>query len=204
MPGSFPYFLADGDEELQYLRKFKGWFLAMGIATMVLGVLAIGYPVIATLATVEFVGALLIVAGIVEVVSSFWARRMGGFLQRVVCGFLSLFLGVVMTDRPLLAATGYTLVMAFFFFASGVLRVAFGLSQRFSGWGWGVLSGLVTLILGILIWRDLPETALWVIGTFVGIDLLFNGWSWVMLGLAVRNFPSEIKPVQGSENLAKA
>jgi uncharacterized membrane protein HdeD (DUF308 family) len=203
VPGNFPYFLSERTEELKNLRLFRRWFLALGITMIVIGTLAIGYPVAATLVTVEFIGVLLIMAGIVEVASSIWARRMGSFLQRIVCGLLYLFLGVVMIDRPLLAATGYTLVMAVFFFAAGLFRIAFGLSQRFSGWGWVVLSGIVTLILGILIWRDLPEAALWVIGTFVGIDLLFNGWSWVMLGLAARSIPSSTTPAEDGTHLAK-
>jgi uncharacterized membrane protein HdeD (DUF308 family) len=203
MAGNFPYFLADGEKELPYLRKCKNLFLALGLAMIVIGTLAIGYPVVATLLTVEFIGVLLIVAGIVEIVSCIWARRLGSFLQHIVCGLLYLFLGVVMLDRPLLAATGYTLVMAFFFFAAGLFRVAFGLSQRFSGWGWVVLSGSISLILGVMIWRDLPEAALWVIGTFVGIDLLFNGWSWVMLGLAARNILTETKFAEERAQLAK-
>ena len=81
-------------------------------------------------------------------------------------------------------------MLAVFFVAAGVLRVGHALSRRFSGWGWTLLSGAVTLLLGVLIWRDFPESALWVIGTFVGIDLVFNGLSWVMLGLAARALPS--------------
>lgn len=130
-------------------------------------------------------------------------HRLGSLILRIVCGLLYLYLGVVMLDRPLLAATGYTLVMAFFFFASGLVRVALGLSRRFSGWGWVVLSGTVSLVLGVMIWRDLPEAALWVIGTFVGIDLLFNGWSWVMLAAAVRSIPLDTVAADDPQRLAK-
>ena len=202
MPGNFPYFLSDCKEELENVRQNKSWFLVMGIALIVVGTLAIGYPIAATLVTVEFFGVLLVFVGIAEVCSCFWARRHGGFLLRVVSGLLSLFLGVLMLDRPLLAATGYTLVMAVFFFAGGLFRIAFGLSHRFSGWGWVVLSGAVTLFLGILIWRELPEAALWVIGTFVGIDFLFGGWSWVMLGLAARSIPVDAPTTNDRPHLA--
>jgi uncharacterized membrane protein HdeD (DUF308 family) len=194
MPTSFPYFLSDATEELQNLHRSRGWFIALGILLIVVGVLAIGYPIAATVATVEFFGVLLLVAGIVEVASIIWARRLGSLLQRIVVGLLYLFLGVVMLDRPLLAATGYTLVMAVFFAAAGLFRIAFALSRQFSGWGWVVLSGSVSLFLGVLIWRELPEAALWVIGTFVGIDLLFNGWTWVMLGLAAGTIPAHTTP----------
>jgi uncharacterized membrane protein HdeD (DUF308 family) len=62
--------------------------------------------------------------------------------------------------------------------------------ERFHGWGWVLANGIVTLILGVLIWREWPESALWVIGMFVGIDMLFAGWSWVMTALAVRSVPA--------------
>jgi uncharacterized membrane protein HdeD (DUF308 family) len=194
MPTRFPYFLADGPEELQELRRSRGWFLALGVALAALGLLAIGYPVVATLVTVELIGFVLVVAGGFELASSFRARRLGSFLLRVLCGLLYLFLGVVMIDRPALGAAGYTLVLALFFVAAGVLRVVLALTQRFSGWGWVLAVGVVNLVLGVLIWRELPAAALWVIGTFVGIDLVFIGASWVMLGMAARSIPAPAAP----------
>jgi uncharacterized membrane protein HdeD (DUF308 family) len=190
MSTNFPYFLSGGDEESQHLRRNRGWFLALGAALVAAGAVAIGYPVAATLVTVEIVGVLLSVAGGVELASSFQARRVGSFLVRVLCGLLYMFLGLVMIDRPALGAAGYTLVLALFFVASGVLRVALALSQRFAGWGWVLVGGVVNLILGVLIWRELPVAAFWVIGTFVGIDLVFNGVSWVMLGAAAGSVPA--------------
>src|SRR5207253_4921622 len=126
----------------------------------------------------------------VEVASAFWARRWGGFFLHVLVGLLYFFVGLLLLDRPGLGATGYTLMLAVFFVFGGVSRIIFALGHRFSGWGWVLLNGVITLFLGILIWRELPEAALWVIGTFVGIELLFNGWSWVMLGLAARSMPA--------------
>jgi uncharacterized membrane protein HdeD (DUF308 family) len=194
MSANFPYFLSGGDEELHYLRRNRGWFLALGAVLVAAGVLAIGYPVAATLVSVELIGVVLAVAGVFELASSFQARRLGSALVRVVCGLLYVFLGLVMIDRPALGAAGYTLVLALFFFAAGVLRVALALSLRFSGWGWVLVGGVVSLVLGVLIWREMPAAALWVIGTFVGIDLVFNGVSWVMLGLAARSVPAPATP----------
>lgn len=190
MATNFPYFLADENHVFSHLRRRWGWFLALGILLIVAGLLAITYPVLATLTTVEVFGFLLLFGAGAEIVSSFWAMRWGGFFLHLLCGLLYLFIGAVILDRPGLGAAGYTLMLAVFFVASGLFRVVFALSQRFSGWGWTLFSGVISLILGVMIWRNLPEAALWVIGTFVGIDLLFIGWSWVMLGLAVRSIPS--------------
>lgn len=191
MATNFPYFLAEEKESLPNLRRRWGWFLALGIFLIIVGVLAIQRPVVATLTVIEVLGFLLMFGAGAEIVSSFWARGWGGFFLHLLTGLLYLFVGAILLERPALAAAGYTLMLAVFFFASGLFRIVFALSQRFSGWGWTLLSGVVTLALGVLIWRDLPEAAFWVIGTFFGIDLLFIGWSWVMLGLAVRSVPAQ-------------
>jgi uncharacterized membrane protein HdeD (DUF308 family) len=191
MATNFPYFLAEEKEPLPNLRRRWGWFLALGIFLIVVGVLAIQRPVVATLTVVEVLGFLLVFGAGAEIVSSFWARGWGGFFLHLLTGLLYLFVGAILLERTELAAGGFTLMLAVFFFASGLFRIVFALTQRFSGWGWTVLSGVVTLALGVLIWRNLPEAAFWVIGTFFGIDLLFIGWSWVMLGLAVRSIPAQ-------------
>jgi uncharacterized membrane protein HdeD (DUF308 family) len=190
MSKTFPYFLSDVAEEVRHLRRSCCWFLAAGAALILVGVLAIGYPVAATVTTVEVFGALLLVGGAAEIAGGLWAHRWGGFFLHLLCGLLSLFVGVVLIDRPLIGAEVYTALLAVFFVATGLFRVFSSAGQRFSGWGWCLLSGAVTFLLGIMIWRQLPDSGLWVIGLFVGIDLVFNGWSWVMLGLAARSLPA--------------
>ena len=167
----------------------RNWacFLALGITLIIVGAIAIGYPVLATLATVTVVGVLLLIGAGVEVAGAFWASRWGGFFLHVFAGLLYLFVGAVILERPGLGAAGYTLLLAMFFVAAGLVRVVFAITHRFSGWGWALLSGAVSLILGIMIWREWPVSALWVIGTFVGIEMFFNGVSWVMLGMAARH-----------------
>lgn len=186
MSAGFPYFLSSDPNETATLRRNWGWVLALGVALTFVGGLAIAYPVAATVTTVELFGILLVLGGAVEVAGGLWAGRRNGFLLHILCGLLSAFLGIAILDRPLLGAAGYTLVLAVFFVASGLTRVVFALSRRFSGWGWVLLNGVIGVALGGAIWRELPEAALWVIGTFVGIDLVFNGLSWVMVAVAAR------------------
>ncbi len=75
----------------------------------------------------------------------------------ILCGILYLFAGVVLLERPLLGAAGYTLFLTMLFFAVGIVRIAGAILHRFSGWGWAVLSGCVSVLLAVLIWRDYPR-----------------------------------------------
>jgi uncharacterized membrane protein HdeD (DUF308 family) len=174
------------------LRASWGWLVALGVALVLLGFAAIGAPVVATFTTVTVFGVLLVVGGIVELASLVWVRQWGTFFHHVLSGLLYLFMGAILLERPGLGAAGYTLLLALFLVASGVARVAYALSHGGPGRGWTVLSGVVSFLLGVMIWRDLPEAALWVIGTFLGIELVFNGVSWLMLGLAARGLPGPV------------
>ena len=171
------------------LRANWGFLVALGLALVVVGFAAIGAPVVATLTTVTAFGILLLIGAAVELGSMVWVRRWSTAFHHLLSGLLYLLLGLIMVERPGLSAAGYTLVLAVFFVASGVARVAYAVGERAPGRGWTILSGAVAILLGVLIWRELPEAALWVIGTFVGIEFVFNGVTWVMLGLAVRKLP---------------
>src|SRR5262245_41151367 len=184
-----PFFTSTASEDLQGFRHNWGWIFGLGVALIIVGLVALGYPVATTVVTHEIFGILLRIAGVIEVCSCIWARRSGGFFQHLLSGLLYLFLGVVLVERPGIGAAVYTLLMAVFFVAAGLFRIVFALGHRFEGRALTVLSGVVALLLGIMIWRNLPEAALWVIGTFVGIELVFNGLTWVMLGLAARRIP---------------
>ncbi|MFO0851307.1 MAG: HdeD family acid-resistance protein [Gemmataceae bacterium] len=186
MTSAFPYFLSHLPEEVAALRRKWAAILALGVVMTVVGLLAIAYPAVATITTVQVFGVLLVIAGVSEIVGGLWAGRLGALALHVLCGLVALFVGAAILDNPLLGAKGYTLVLAVFFVAAGAARVVFALTQRFSGWGWVLLNGGVSLLLGMLIWRELPYSSLWAIGTFVGIDLMFNGLSWVMIAVAVR------------------
>jgi len=190
----FPNFLSGVTKDLQELRRNWGWFLVLGIALIVLGACAIGSAFTATLATVMTFGILVLVGGCVEVVSSFWARQWGGFFLHLLAGILYAVIGFLMVTRPLAAAAGLTLMLAALFFVGGMFRIIAALSHRFPGWGWVLLNGVVTLILGAMIWQEWPEASFWVIGLFLGIELVFDGMSWVMLALAVRNIPAPGAP----------
>jgi uncharacterized membrane protein HdeD (DUF308 family) len=104
----------------------------------------------------------------------------------VVNGVLGVVAGFILVLHPTSGAVVLTLLMAMFFMIGGLFRIITALLMRYPHWGWVLLNGLITLVLGVLILRQLPEAAVWIIGMFVGIDLIFCGWSWVMLALALR------------------
>ncbi|MCU0962186.1 MAG: HdeD family acid-resistance protein [Pirellulaceae bacterium] len=177
---------------LQELRKNWGWFLALGIILVVLGMIALGASVAMTLAGVFFFGWLLIVGGVLEAVHAFWREKgWGGFFIDLLTGILYVVVGFLLVANPAASALALTLLIAFFLMFGGLFRIVVAVAVRFHNWVWLLLHGVVNLLLGLLIWRQWPLSGLWVIGLFIGIDLLFNGWSLVMLGLAARKIPAD-------------
>lgn len=172
------------------LHRRWGWFLALGIALVILGLIAISASVLATLLSVAMIGWLLIIGGIGQVIHGFGTRGWRGFLASFLVGLIYIALGVLMVARPLASAASLTLVMAAFFIATGVIRIIEALTLRHGQWGWLLLNGLIALLLGGMIWSQWPVSALWVIGTFVGIEMLFAGWSYIMLAVMARRPPA--------------
>jgi uncharacterized membrane protein HdeD (DUF308 family) len=176
-------------EEYLRLHRCWLWFLILGIALVVVGLLAISadfLTVLTTLTTMFVLGVLLIAGGVVQIVNAFLARSWRGFFLHLLAGALHLVVGELMIEHPLMAAEALTLLLAAAFLVGGAMRIVVTLFDRFPGWGWVLLNGVITFLLGVMIWRQWPESSLWVIGLFVGIDLIFSGWSWVMLGLLVK------------------
>jgi uncharacterized membrane protein HdeD (DUF308 family) len=175
-------------DERASLRPLWWLFLALGLVSVIVGLLAISSAFVATLASVVVFGVLLLVAGITEIIHAVMMRHSRHFALHLLGATLYLVIGVFLLEDPVRAAAVLTLLLAASFFVGGVLRVLFSIIGRFPSWPWVLLNGVVDLILGVLIWRGWPESSLWVIGLFVGIDLLFHGWSWVILALAVRTY----------------
>ena len=174
------------DEQRNRLAA-KWWlFVGVGILAILLGAISIAAPLVATLTTAAVLGYLLLFGGLVEVGTAFGAAKWSGFFLQILVGVLHAFIGLLMVANPGLTAAAFTLMLAVFFFVGGTFRTTLAISERFPAWGWVAFNGVVTLLLGVLIWRQWPEASLWVIGTFVGIDLLFSGTNWVAWGFAFR------------------
>jgi uncharacterized membrane protein HdeD (DUF308 family) len=172
--------------DVEALRPSWGWLLALGIALLVLGAIALGSLPFVTAAYVLYLGFLLIASGIVSGIQAFRTRHWGGFFLALLIGILDVVVGFLMVTHVGETAAIMTLLLAVYFFVGGLFRIVVSLVLRFPQWGTSLLAGVVALLLGVSIWRQWPLDSFWVIGLFVGVELLFRGWSLVMLALAVR------------------
>jgi uncharacterized membrane protein HdeD (DUF308 family) len=179
--------MATSYDERISLRPLWWLFFILGLVSIFLGMVAIGSTFIATLASVLVFGVLLLIAGITEVIHAVMVRNLKGFALHLLAAGLYLIAGLFMLEDPVRAAEVLTLLLAASFLVGGGLRIIFSLVTRFHAWPWVLLNGVVDLVLGVLILNRWPGSSLWVIGLFVGIDLLFHGWSWVILALTVRS-----------------
>lgn len=173
------------------VQRNWGWFLALGILQIVLGMIALGESVLMTLFSVVMLGWLLIIGGISSIVHAFLERKWGGFIFDLLVGLFYAVAGFMMVANPGQAAVTLTLVISLFLMFGGVFRIAEALVGALPHRGWVFLNGVVTLALGIMIWRQWPLSGLWVIGLFVGIEMLLYGWSLVMLAIAAKNTRGE-------------
>jgi uncharacterized membrane protein HdeD (DUF308 family) len=173
-------------DERATLHRVRWLLFTLGLVSVLVGLLAISSKFITTLATVLVFGVLLVIAGITEVIHAVMVRNIRGFAMHLLAAVLYLITGLFMLENPDWAAAVLTLLLAASFLVGGLLRILFALVERFPAWPWVLLNGVVDLLLGALIWRGWPETSFWVIGLFVGIDLLLHGWSWMILALTLR------------------
>ncbi len=174
-------------QPLAVLHHVRGWFTAAGVALIALGVMAVALPFVFTLAFDYLIGALLVAGGAVYGVHAVQTRRWTGALWRLVVAALYVVAGVVVVTHPLTGALALTLTLSAFLLAAGVSRLVLARHLHpHAGWGWTVASGILSILLGGLLLIGWPSTALWAIGLYVGVDLLFAGWSFVTLALPAR------------------
>lgn len=171
------------------LRKRWGWLLALGILFIVLGTVALGMSVAVTVATVFVFGVLLAIGGAFQVVQAFKYNGWQSTLLHLVIALLYLGVGVMMITEPVLGSMALTAFLGAAFVATGVLRIVMGfqLKKIGIGWGWAVFAGIVSLVLGGMILFQWPVSALWVIGMLIAIEMIFHGWSYVMMALALKS-----------------
>ena len=173
----------------QSVREHWVLFLIEGAVLVVLGLLAIVIPPIATIAVTIFLGWLFLISGIVGLITTFWARHAPGFWWSLASAVLAILVGVILLGWPLTGVFSLTLVLIVFFMLEGIASIMFALEHRnqLSGrWGWMLASGIVDLILATLILIGLPGTAAWAIGLLVGINMLFGGSSMIAMALHAR------------------
>lgn len=168
-------------------RDKWGWFVALGVLLLILGGVAFGNLFIATVASVYFVGWLMLMAGIIEIIHAFGVKSWGRFFYWLLSGLLYAVAGFFAFDNPLLASTVLTFLLAVALVASGALRAWVGYQHRAErGSGWIITAGVVTVLAGLVIAMGWPVNSLWVLGLFLAIDLIFQGWTFIAFGLMLK------------------
>jgi len=173
-------------QAIAQLKKNSSWYLLLGIGLIILGSLAVIFSYYSTVFSVIYLGLLLIAVGGFEIFQAFKVSRWSTFFLDLILGILFIVGGIFMVIDPTVNAINLTLFLAIFFVVSGILKVIFAYSKDIPHKFWLVLNGVLTFILGLLIWKQWPYSGLWVIGMFVGIDSIFTGWTWIMLSLAAK------------------
>ncbi|OYW49478.1 MAG: HdeD protein [Rhizobiales bacterium 17-65-6] len=188
MPTSFPTPGGSVRDQLTALRAGWGWFVALGVAFVILGFVALAHLLVSTVATALYVGALVLVGGIVQVMHAFRIKEWGRFLFWLLSGLLYVVAGGLIVYEPLFAAGVITLMIGVSLVVGGLFRVWVGISSRpSSGWGFIVFAGAITFLLGLEIIAGWPVNSPIILGLFLGIDLIINGVMTLMFGLALRN-----------------
>jgi uncharacterized membrane protein HdeD (DUF308 family) len=169
------------------LRAKSGWIVALGAVYVIAGLIALASVAMATVASVLVVGVMMIVAGVAEVINAFQIKSWGKFLLWALLGVLYIIAGFVTFENPLLAAVLLTLMLGASLVASGIMRIFLSFSmKRETPWIWVALSGVITLLLGLLILARWPINSVYILGLFLGIDLIMAGAGWIGLGFGLR------------------
>jgi uncharacterized membrane protein HdeD (DUF308 family) len=179
-----PFGTASG---LDRLRGKSGWIIVLGVVYAIAGFVALGSVITATGVSVFVVGIMMMIAGVAQVINAFQVKTWGGFFLWALLGALYIIAGFATFENPVLAAAVLTLTLGVALIASGIARItlAFGLKAQMP-WIWIVVSGVITLLLGSMILAHWPVSSLYVLGLFLGVDLVFAGTGWIGLGLTLR------------------
>ena len=172
------------------ITRASGWLIAMAVAFIILGIFAIVEPGVAGLAVALLVGWLLIFGGGAHLLAIF-SGGIGCAIWQAILGIIYVIGGIYFLTHPLLGLRTLTLFLAGILLAGAVSEfIAYFQRRSEGGAAWMLLNGLITLILGAMIWRHWPSSSVWAIGTLVGVNLLMTGFSRLMLGIAARKLAS--------------
>lgn len=170
------------------IRENWGWFLALGIALMIGGIILIAAPLATSIAVTLLIAAVLFIGGLVQIYNAFKTQGTSSFLWNLVTGLIAVIGGIVIYVNPLAGTFALTLVIAAIFAAQGISQILLAFKLRpHEGWVWVLIAGLVALAAGVMIWMDLPGSAAWALGLIAGISVLVNGWSYIAIALAARS-----------------
>jgi uncharacterized membrane protein HdeD (DUF308 family) len=172
---------------INIVRHASTWSIVWGVFLIILGMLAISSPMLAAVAVNTVIAWLIVFAGVVHVVVAFHSHRAGSVIWKLLVGIAYLGFGFYLLLHPLLGVASLTLVLASLFVIEGILNIVLFFRMRsVSGSSWVLIDGIITLVLGLMIYLQWPSSSAWAIGTLVGISMIISGVTRVMLSFAVR------------------
>ena len=170
------------------LQRSWGWLLGLGVLFVVLGFIGLGMTVGLTLVSILFIGALFIIAGLVQIVDVFKSHHWKGVVGHALIAVLYIIGGGLIIHDPVLASAVITALIAWTLIIIGITRLIMAIVLRHgTGWAWMLFAGLCAIVLGGLILMQWPYSALWIIGMFIAIELIVNGWTYIFMALGMRN-----------------
>jgi uncharacterized membrane protein HdeD (DUF308 family) len=179
-----------------FVRQASTWSILWGVSLVIVGMVAVASPFLAAVAVNVLIAWLITMAGAIHIVLAFHAHRAGSVIWKLLVGLAYLFFGIYLITHPLLAVASLTLVLASLFLIEGVLdTVLFFQIRSMRGSSWVLIDGVITLLLGLMIYMQWPSSSAWAIGTLVGVSMIISGVTRVLLSLAVRKAvtaPSEL------------
>ncbi len=165
-----------------------GWFVALGAGELILGGIASANLLAANLTSVLVIGALMVVAGVFQIVHAFSVRGLRGFLFWLLAGIVYAAAGAIILTDPLLASFSLSLVVCVFLLVAGATRIWAGFHMRpAAGWRWIVAAGVLTFCVGVVLIAAWPTIGLWLLGAMLVVDLVFQGWGFIAFGFALRS-----------------
>ncbi len=189
-------------DEAEFGHYHWGWLLALGIALIILGLIALSMTFAATLAAVWALGIVLLIGGIFEISNSFQRGRHGDLWMHLFTGILDIVCGALLIAFPAAGAAGLTFILAVFFLVGGPVRVFSALMLRLPNRGWAVFSGIIDFVLGVILLVSWPFSAFWFLGMAVGIALVFRGIWWSTFAFSVHHSEGPLPGTHGATGLA--
>jgi uncharacterized membrane protein HdeD (DUF308 family) len=179
----------------EIVRQASTWSILWGVSLILLGILAIGSPLLAALTVSVVIAWLIVLAGVFHLIIAFHSHRAGSLIWKFLVGLAYLCFGVYLIVHPLLGVASLTLVLASLFLIEGVFELALFFRMRSTrGASWVLIDGIITLALGLMIYIQWPSSSMWAVGTLVGVSMIMSGVARVMLAQAVRKSADIVSP----------
>lgn len=177
----------NGTSMAEGIRRSWGWLLVLGIAYIVMGLVIAGEPVVATIAVDIFMGFVLIIGGVISIIGAFFTRDWKRLLLVLLSGILYLVVGVLLLKNPMAGVLTLTILLAAFLLVEGIFKIIHAFQMKPApNWVWLLVSGAASVILGVMIWGQFPQSGAFIIGLLVGIYFLINGLTMVMFSFALK------------------